>query len=147
METYSKRTTEGRVYAEIITMKGDFKFKVNVRQNGVKVRQSYFRDNKDLWDYLYRNAFHLILTDRSAVFAREIQTYGDPEKIREMTYSLFKEQEIAYQRDGILYTGWPVALEGDKVTLRSNVDFATKEKYSCKYVTIDFNELILLKDL
>lgn len=73
MGTYSKRTAEGRVYAEVIIMKGDFKFKVNVKQNGVEVRQSYFRDNKDLWDYLYRNAFHLVLTDRSAVFAHKLK--------------------------------------------------------------------------
>lgn len=148
METYSKRTDEGRVYAEVIIMKGDFKFKVIVKKNGAKVRQSYFRDNKDLWDYLYRNAFHLIVTDRRCVvFAREIQTYGDPEKIKEMTYSLFKEQEVAYQQDGILYTGWPVALEGEQVTLRSNTDFATEAKNGINYVTIDFNELILLGGL
>ena len=149
METYSKITDEGRVYAEIFTRKGDFKFKVLEKQNGKVLKLLYFWNDKDLWACLYRNAFHLVLTDRSVAFAHElkIRRYGTEDSLREMVYHTIKEREVAYQRYGILYTGWPVAIDGEQVTLRSNTDFATEAKNGINYVTIDFNELILLGGL
>lgn len=144
MEIYSKRTDKGRIYAEVSLSVKENKYKVTERKGGVVIRHLEFGKTNDLDNYLYSGAFHIVVSNRTVVFACDIQTYVDPEKIRESVYSLFKDQEVAYQQDGILYTGWLVALDGKQVTLRSNTDFAVIAKSGVKYVTINFSELILL---
>lgn len=144
MEIYSKRTDEGRIYARVSLSVKDNKYKVTEEMGGATLRHLEFGNTNDLDHYLYYGAFHIAASNRKCVFTSDIQAYSDPEKIREAVYILFKDQEVAYRRNEGIYTGRPVALDGEQVTLRSNTDFATEAKNGINYVTIDFNELILL---
>lgn len=147
MEIYSKRTDEGRIYARVSLSVKENKYKVTEEMGGGPLRHLEFGNTNDLDHYLYYGAFHLVASNRKRVFASDIQAYSDPEKTREAVYILFKDQEVAYRRNEGIYTGWPVALDGEQVTPRSNTDFAAVTKNGVKYVTINFNKLILLGGL
>lgn len=101
-----------------------------------------FENYKQFAVHLYNKGFHIAMTDRSRQFAHNFIEAGEMEELK----SLLPNSELAYRKDGDIYTGWFIAFKSDGlVELMSNTDFSYINELGYKAVTVRIDELILIK--
>lgn len=101
-----------------------------------------FENYKQFAIHLYNKGFHIAMTDRSRQSAHNFIEAGKTEELE----SLLPNSELAFRRDGDIYTGWFLAFKPDGfVELMSNTDFSYTNELGYKAVTVRIDELILIK--
>ena len=101
-----------------------------------------FENYKQFAVHLYNKGFHIAMTDRSRQFAHNFIEAGEMEELK----SLLPNSEIAFRKDGDIYTGWFIEFKPDGfVELKSNTDFSYTNELGYKAVTVRIDELILIK--
>lgn len=101
-----------------------------------------FENYKQFAVHLYNKGFHIAMTDRSRQFAHNFIEAGEMEELK----NLLPNSELAYRKDGDIYTGWFIGFKPDGfVELKSNTDFSYTNELGYKAVTVRIDELILIK--
>ena len=101
-----------------------------------------FENYKQFAVHLYNKGFHIAMTDRSRQFAHNFIEAGEMEELK----SLLPNSELAYRKDGDIFTGWFIGFKPDGfVELKSNTDFSYTNELGYKAVTVRIDELILIK--
>ena len=101
-----------------------------------------FENYKQFAVHLYNKGFHIAMTDRSRQFAHNFIEAGEMEELK----SLLPNSELAFRKDGDIYTGWFIEFKPDGfVELKSNTDFSYTNELGYKAVTVRIDELILIK--
>lgn len=101
-----------------------------------------FENYKQFAVHLYNKGFHIAMTDRSRQFAHNFIEAGEMEELK----NLLPNSELAYRKDGDIYTGWFIEFKPDGfVELKSNTDFSYTNELGYKAVTVRIDELILIK--
>lgn len=100
-----------------------------------------FNDYSGLCIYLYNNGFHLLTTERVCIFGNiYFKSNSWPEFIEMITHN-----ELAFQRDGKIYTCWFLAFKLGQIEAKCNCDFAYTNALGYRAVTLDFKDIIVLK--
>lgn len=101
-----------------------------------------FENYKQFAVHLYNKGFHIAMTDRSRQFAHNFIEAREMEELK----SLLPNSELAFRKDGDIFTGWFMGFKPDGfVELKSNTDFSYTNELGYKAVTVRIDELILLK--
>ena len=101
-----------------------------------------FENYRQFAVHLYNKGFHIAMTDRSRQFAHNFIEAGEMEELK----SLLPNSELAFRKDGDIFTGWFIAFKSDGfVELKSNTDFSYTNELGYKAVTVRIDELILIK--
>lgn len=101
-----------------------------------------FENYKQFAVHLYNKGFHIAMTDRSRQFAHNFIEAGEMEELK----NLLPSSELAYRKDGDIFTGWFIGFKPDGfVELKSNTDFSYTNELGYKAVTVRIDELILIK--
>lgn len=101
-----------------------------------------FENYKQFAVHLYNKGFHIAMTDRSRQFAHNFIEAGEMEELK----SLLPNSELAFRKDGDIFTGWFIGFKPDGfVELKSNTDFSYTNELGYKAVTVRLDELILIK--
>lgn len=101
-----------------------------------------FENYKQFAVHLYNKGFHIAMTDRSRQFAHNFIEAGEMEELK----SLLPNSELAFRKDGDIFTGWFMGFKPDGfVELKSNTDFSYTNELGYKAVTVKIDELILIK--
>ena len=101
-----------------------------------------FENYKQFAVHLYNKGFHIAMTDRSRQFAHNFIEAGEMEELK----NLLPNSELAFRKDGDIYTGWFIGFKPDGfVELKSNTDFSYTNELGYKAVTVRIDELILIK--
>lgn len=109
------------------------------RSNG---KTESFENYRQFAVHLYNKGFHIAMTDRSRQSAHNFIEAGKMEELK----SLIPNSELAFRRDGDIYTGWFLAFKPDGfVELMSNTDFSYTSELGHRAVTVRIDELILIK--
>lgn len=121
--------------------------RVEKLQNGRLISRSNgetksFENYKQFAVHLYNKGFHIAMTDRSRQFAHNFIEAGEVEELK----SLLPNSELAFRKDGDIFTGWFIGFKPDGfVELKSNTDFSYTNELGYKAVTVRIDELILIK--
>ena len=121
--------------------------KVTKAQNGRIIAKcgnetKSFENEKQFNVHLYNKGFHLAMTDRSRQFAHN---FIEAEDFLTLT-DLILVNELAYRKDGDIYTGWYIGFKPDGfVELKSNTDFSYINELGYKAVTVRIDELIIIQ--
>lgn len=100
-----------------------------------------FENYKQFAVHLYNKGFHIAMTDRSRQFAHNFIEAGEMEELK----NLLPNSELAYRKDGDIFTGWFIGFKPDGfVELKSNTDFSYTNELGYKAVTVRIDELILI---
>lgn len=109
-----------------------------------------FNSLKDLESYLYDKEYHLVMTDRATIFARNIMEGLSPQSIIDMvTRRDGTRKEICFQRENRTYTGWIIGknlCDKREVFVRCNCPGAHTNATGHKTVTVPVENIILLSD-
>lgn len=109
-----------------------------------------FNSLKDLESYLYNKEYHLVMTDRATIFARNIMEGLSPQSIIDMvTRRDGTRKEICFQRENRTYTGWIIGknlCDKREVIVRCNCPGAYTNVTGHKTVTVPVENIILLSD-
>lgn len=109
-----------------------------------------FNSLKDLEAYLYNKGYHLIMTDRATIFARNIMEGLSPQSIIDLvTRRDGTRNEICFQREDRTYTGWIIGknlCDKREVIVRCNCPGAYTNVTGHKTVTVPVENIILLSD-
>ena len=101
-----------------------------------------FENYKQFAVHLYNKGFHIAMTDRSRQFAHNFIEAGEMEELK----SLLPNSELAFRKDGDIFTGWFMGFKPDGfIELKSNTDFSYTNELGYKAVTVRIDELILIK--
>ena len=101
-----------------------------------------FENYKQFAVHLYNKGFHIAMTDRIRQFAHNFIEAGEMEELK----SLLPNSELAFRKDGDIFTGWFIGFKPDGfVELKSNTDFSYTNELGYKAVTVRIDELILIK--
>ena len=101
-----------------------------------------FENYRQFAVHLYNKGFHIAMTDRATLFAHNFIEAGEMEELK----SLLPNSELAFRKDGDIFTGWFIAFKSDGlVELKSNTDFSYTNELGYKAVTVRIDELILIK--
>lgn len=101
-----------------------------------------FENYRQFAIHLYNKGFHIAMTDRSRQFAHNFIEAGEMEELK----SLLPNSELAFRKDGDIFTGWFIGFKPDGfVELKSNTDFSYTNELGYKAVTVRIDELILIK--
>lgn len=101
-----------------------------------------FENYKQFAVHLYNKGFHIATTDRSRQFAHNFIEAGEMEELK----NLLPDSELAFRKDGDIYTGWFIEFKPDGfVELKSNTDFSYTNELGYKAVTVRIDELILIR--
>ena len=101
-----------------------------------------FENYKQFAVHLYNKGFHIAMTDRSRQFAHNFIEAGKMEELK----SLLPNSELAFRKDGDIFTGWFIGFKPDGfVELKSNTDFSYTNELGYKAVTVRIDELILIR--
>lgn len=105
---------------------------------------------KDLEAYLYNNGYHLVMTDRATIFARNIMEGVSPLTIIDLTTRRDgSPKEICFARENKTYTGWVIGknlCDKREVVVRCNCPGAYTNVTGHKTVTVPVDKIILLSD-
>lgn len=109
-----------------------------------------FNSLKDLESYLYNKEYHLVMTDRATIFARNIMEGLSPQSIMDLaTRRDGTRKEICFQRENRTYTGWIIGknlCDKREVIVRCNYPGAYTDATGHKTVTVPVENIILLSD-
>lgn len=101
-----------------------------------------FENYRQFAVHLYNKGFHIAMTDRSRQFAHNFIEAGEMEELK----SLLPNSELAFRKDGDIYTGWFIEFKPDGfVELKSNTDFSYTNELGYKAVTVRIDELIIIQ--
>lgn len=101
-----------------------------------------FENYKQFAVHLYNKGFHIAMTDRSRQFAHNFIEAGEMEELK----SLLPNSELAFRKDGDIFTGWFIGFKPDGFAeLKSNTDFSYTNELGYKAVTVRIDELIIIK--
>lgn len=113
-------------------------------------KRKRFNSLKDLEAYLYNKGYHLVMTDRATIFARNIMEGNSPLSVIDLTKRRDgTRKEICFQRENRTYTGWIIGKNlCDKrgVIVRCNCPGAYANATGHKTVTVPVENIILLSD-
>lgn len=117
----------------------------------VKTRErKRFNSLKDLESYLYNKEYHLVMTDRATIFARNIMEGQSPLSVIDLTTRRDgTPKEICFQRENRTYTGWIIGknlCDKREVIVRCNCPGAYTNATGHKTVTVPVENIILLSD-
>ena len=109
-----------------------------------------FNSLKDLESYLYNKEYHLVMTDRATIFARNIMEGLSPQSIIDLTTRRDgTRKEICFQRENRTYTGWIIGknlCDKREVIVRCNCPGACTNVTGYKTVTVPVENITLLSD-
>lgn len=109
-----------------------------------------FSSLKDLESYLYNKEYHLVMTDRATIFARNIMEGLSPQSIIDLvTRRDGTRKEICFQRENRTYTGWIIGknlCDKREVIVICNCPGAYTNATGHKTVTVPVENIILLSD-
>lgn len=101
-----------------------------------------FENYKQFAVHLYNKGFHIAMTDRSRQFAHNFIEAGEMEELK----SLLPNSELAFRKDGDIFTGWFIGFKPDGfVELKSNTDFSYTNELGYKAITVRLDELIIIE--
>ena len=101
-----------------------------------------FENYRQFAVHLYNKGFHIAMTDRSRQFAHNFIEAGEMEELK----SLLPNSELAFRKDGDIYTGWFIEFKPDGfVELKSNTDFSYTNELGYKAVTLSISDLIVIQ--
>ena len=121
--------------------------KVTKAQNGRIVAKcgnetKSFENEKQFNVHLYNKGFHLAMTDRATLFARRYEEAEDLSTFIDM----IPNRELAFMRDGAIYTCWFLADNADgTVEVSCNAPFAAVNWQGYKAITVRLDELIIIE--
>lgn len=105
---------------------------------------------KDLEAYLYNKGYHLVMTDRATIFARNIMEGVSPLSLMDLTKRRDgTPKEICFSREDRTYTGWIIGknlCDKQEVVVRCNCPGAYTNATGHKTVTVPVENIILLSD-
>lgn len=109
-----------------------------------------FNSLKDLEAYLYNKGYHLVMTDRATIFARNIMEGNSPLSLMDLTTRRDgTPKEICFSRENRTYTGWIIEenpRDKQEVVVRCNCPGAYTNATGHKTVTVPVENIILLSD-
>jgi hypothetical protein len=109
-----------------------------------------FNSLKDLESYLYNKEYHLVMTDRATIFARNIMEGLSPQSVIDLvTRRDGTRKEICFQRENRTYTGWIIGKNPcgkREVIVRCNCPGAYTTVTGHKTVMVPVENIILLSD-
>lgn len=109
-----------------------------------------FNSLKDLGSYLYNKGYHLVMTDRATIFARNVMGGPSPQSIIDLTTRRDGTlREICFQRGDRTYTGWIIGknlCDKREVIVRCNCPGAYTNVTGYKTVAVPVDKIILLSD-
>lgn len=118
--------------------------------NDKTMERKRFNTLKDLESYLYNKGYHLVMTDRATIFARNIMEGQSPLSIIDLTTRRDRTpKEICFSRENRTYTGWIIEEnQRDKreVVVRCNCPGAYTNATGHKTVTVPVENITLLSD-
>ena len=101
-----------------------------------------FGNEKQFNVHLYNKGFHLAMTDRATLLARR---YEEAEEFLKLA-DLILDNELAFQKDGSIYTCWFLAFKPDlMVEVKANTGFSYTNELGYKAVTLDISDLIIIQ--
>lgn len=121
--------------------------KVTKAQNGRIVAKcgnetKSFENEKQFNVHLYNKGFHLAMTDRATLFARRYEEAKDLSTF----IDTLPNRELAFQKDGSIYTGWFLAFKPNgMVEVKTNTDFSYTNELGYKVVTLNISDLIVIQ--
>lgn len=121
--------------------------KVTKAQNGRIVAKcgnetKSFENEKQFNVHLYNKGFHLAMTDRATLFARRYEEAKDLSTF----IDTLPDRELAFQKDGAIYTGWFLAFKPNgMVEVKANTDFSYTNELGYKAVTLNISDLIAIQ--
>lgn len=121
--------------------------KVTKAQNGRIVAKcgnetKSFENEKQFNVHLYNKGFHLAMTDRATLFARRYEEAKDLSTF----IDTLPNRELAFQKDGSIYTGWFLAFKPNgMVEVKTNTDFSYTNELGYKAVTLNISDLIVIQ--
>lgn len=121
--------------------------KVTKAQNGRIVAKcgnetKSFENEKQFNVHLYNKGFHLAVTDRATLFARQYEEAKDLSTF----IDTLPNRELAFQKDGSIYTGWFLAFKPNgMVEVKTNTDFSYTNELGYKAVTLNISDLIVIQ--
>lgn len=121
--------------------------KVTKAQNGRIVAKcgnetKSFENYKQFAVHLYNKGFHLAMTDRATLFAR---LYEDAKDLSTLI-GMIPNGELAFMKDGAIYTCWFLADNADgTVEVSCNAPFAAVNWQGYKAVTLNISDLIVIQ--
>lgn len=105
---------------------------------------------KDLEAYIYNKGYHLVMTDRATIFARNIMEGVSPLSLMDLTTRRDgTPKEICFQRGDRTYTGWIIGknlCDKREVIVRCNCPGAYTNVTGHKTVTVPVDKITLLSD-
>lgn len=109
-----------------------------------------FSSLKDLEAYLYNKGYHLVMTDRATIFARNIMEGVSPLSLMDLTTRRDGTlKEICFQRGDRTYTGWIIGknlCNKREVVVRCNCPGAYTNVTGHNTVTVPVDKITLLSD-
>ena len=101
-----------------------------------------FENYKQFAVHLYNKGFHIAMTDRSRQFAHNFIEAGEMEELK----SLLPNSELAFRKDGDIFTGWFLAFKPNlMVEVKANTDFSYTNELGYKAVTLNLSDLIVIQ--
>ncbi len=101
-----------------------------------------FENEKQFNVHLYNKGFHLAMTDRATLFARQYEEAKDLSTFIDM----IPNRELAFQKNGAIYTCWFLAFKPNgMVEVKANTDFAYTNELGYKAVTLSISDLIVIQ--
>lgn len=92
--------------------------------------------------HLYNKGFHIAMTDRPTLL---LNRYED-EKDFSTFIDMIPNNELAFRKDGYIYTCWFLAFKPDgMVEVKSNTEFSYTNELGYKAVTLSISDLIVIK--
>lgn len=109
-----------------------------------------FNSLKDLEAYLYNKEYHLVMTDRATIFARNIMEGQSPLSVIDLTTRRDgTPKEICFQRGDRSYTGWIIGkslCDKRELIVRCNCPGAYTNDTGHKTVSVPVENIMLLSD-
>ena len=109
-----------------------------------------FNSLKDMEAYIYNKGYHLVMTDRATIFARNIMEGVSPLSLMDLTARRDgTPKEICFQRGDRTYTGWIIGenlCDKREVVVRCNCPGAYTNATGHKTVTVSVDKITLLSD-
>lgn len=145
---YNELYSNGNEYIEVFVRVG--LHNMYVATNVETKERNRFNSLKDLESYLYNKAYHLVMTDRATISARNIMEGLSPLSGIDLTTRRDgTRREICFQRENRTYTGWIVdknLCNKQEVVVICNCPGAYTNATGLKTVTVPVEKITLLSD-
>lgn len=145
---YNELYSNGDIYLKVFVHTG--LHNTFAATNVKTMERKRFNSLKDLEAYLYNNGYHLVMTDRATIFARNIMEGQSPLSIIDLTTRRDgTPKEICFSRENRTFTGWIIGenlCNKREVVVRCNCPGAHTNATGHKTVTVPVENITLLSD-